>query len=335
MRPLARLGSSLPLAHHRAALVLGVVLAASGARGDQGVPAPAFDSAFWSTWGDGQAELAGYRLRRSRYGEQRTGSAVLVFVTEPWSVSAHVKDEGSRHIGDVIQVLKLNTIETFQTGIYDYHLMTTSWTALMPAPGRPPGSSTKLAFSAQEWCGATWADVTFGVGDDARGAHEVVRSYFAGESGMRALDNPAARGHASLVEDALLVWARGLASPVVPRGASVEVAFLPALARARLLHTPLAWTRARLGRDATTSVVTVPAGAFEVERASVTVAPAAGGNEKLARSIEVFVEAKAPRRIVKVATSDGTVLELTGSLRTPYWQKNHEGDEALLKALGR
>ena len=41
---------------------------------------------------------------------------------------------------DVIQVLKLNTVEDFQTGIYDYNLMTSSWTALQPAPGRPlPG----------------------------------------------------------------------------------------------------------------------------------------------------------------------------------------------------
>ncbi len=34
---------------------------------------------------DGKAELDGYRLKVSRYGEQREGTAVMIFVTEPFS----------------------------------------------------------------------------------------------------------------------------------------------------------------------------------------------------------------------------------------------------------
>ena len=327
-----RVQHSPPLvpAFHRArrAFLLAVIVATAscGARGEPAL-APVYDDTFWRVWGDGQAEVSGYSLRRPRYGEQRAGTLVLVFVTEPWSVSAHVKaDEGKHPAGDVIQVLKQNAMESFQTGIYDYHMMTSSWTALTPAGGRPAGASAKLAFSAQEWCGTTWAELTFG----PAGAQELVRSYFDGESGARTLDNPQG-GTKSLVEDAVLVWARGLASPLLARGGSTEVAFLPAVSRARLLHKPLAWTTATLAREPKTSTVTVPAGTFEVESATVTIA--AGAAEE-ARSLTVLVEAAAPRRIVKVTSSDGTMLELTGSMRTPYWQKNREGDEALLRALG-
>jgi hypothetical protein len=303
------------LLHLIAFLLLGVAGAAKAA-------APVYDNAFWQHWSDGRAEIAAYTLQRPRYGEMRTGTSVLIFVTEPWSMRNHVKaDDGKHPKDDVIQVLKLNTVEDFQTGIYDYNLMTSSWTALQPAPGRPAGAATKVSFSSQEWCGTSWHDVTF----DARAAADVVRSYFDGETSMRMIESPAAEGKAALVEDNVLVWARGLAAPVVARGANATVAFLPSLTRSRLDHKPVEWTSATLARDATTMKVTVPAGTFDVERARVTVG---------ARSIEVFVEVAAPRRIVKVTQSDGTVMELKGSVRTSYWKQNHQGDEALLQQLG-
>ena len=36
---------------------------------------------FWKHWGDGQAELNGYRLKQPRYGVVRDGTAVMIFVT--------------------------------------------------------------------------------------------------------------------------------------------------------------------------------------------------------------------------------------------------------------
>src|SRR5687768_5463071 len=203
--------------------------------------APAYDDAFWQHWGDGRAEIAAYSLVRPRYGELGKVNTVLIFITEPWSVRSHVKaDDGKHPQDDVIQVLKLNTVEEFQTGIYDYNLMTSSWTALQPAPGRPSGAAAKVSFSSQEWCGTTWHDVTF----DARSAADMVRSYFDGETSMRMLESPVADGRDALVEDNALVWARGLASPVVARGASANVQFLPSLTRSRLEHKQLAWARA-------------------------------------------------------------------------------------------
>ena len=48
---------------------------------------PDFGSQFWKLWGDGNAELAGYDLTYSRYGQLRSGTAVSIFVTEDFSDS--------------------------------------------------------------------------------------------------------------------------------------------------------------------------------------------------------------------------------------------------------
>ena len=70
----------------RIAAVLLASLAAS--------PTPAQD--FWKHWGDGRAELGGYRLTQPRYGSARPGSAVLIFVTEDFSDGPRVKSESPR-----------------------------------------------------------------------------------------------------------------------------------------------------------------------------------------------------------------------------------------------
>src|SRR3990172_8676829 len=48
---------------------------------------------FWMHWGDGKAELNGYSLKQPRYGTLRSGTAVLVFVTEDFSDASRVKAE--------------------------------------------------------------------------------------------------------------------------------------------------------------------------------------------------------------------------------------------------
>ena len=87
-------------------------------------PARAADPSFDAYWHDGKAELDGYRLELSRYGAPRPAQAVMIFVTEPFSQSKHVKlDDPSRSPGDAVDVLKLNLVRDFQTGIYDYNTM--------------------------------------------------------------------------------------------------------------------------------------------------------------------------------------------------------------------
>jgi len=46
---------------------------------------------FKQHWFDGYAEINSYALNQSRYGEQRNGSAVLIYVTEDFLADEQVK----------------------------------------------------------------------------------------------------------------------------------------------------------------------------------------------------------------------------------------------------
>ena len=110
---------------------------------------------FWKVWGDGQAEVAVYRLSTERYGERREGYAVSIIVTEPWNTAKSVKSD--QHQGpDIVPAIKHNLIRHFQTGVYDYHTMTSVFSALMSHKNVPAHGGLKVTFSAQEWCGQTF-----------------------------------------------------------------------------------------------------------------------------------------------------------------------------------
>lgn len=281
---------------------------------------PAFDSAFWEHWGDGRAELAGYDLVTPRYGEERRGSAAAIFVTEPFSEAARVKAD--REGEGTFQALKLNLVQDFPTGIYDYNLMTSAFVALEPVAGLPAGAPVKVSFTGQEWCGHVYQQALFSRGDVAHTLH----SYFEGEADRQdSLDGRP--GGAS--EDALLLWARGLAYPEVPAGETATVPLLTSLERSRLSHVPVAWEEAELSRSGDTRDVTVPAGTFEVEEARAVIRGTAGE-----RTWTFLVEKAPPRRIVAWETSEGERAELRGSDRLAYWQLNGPGGEKHLEALG-
>jgi hypothetical protein len=295
---------------HRKAMLLGPILflAASSA-----TPVSAQD--FWAHWGDGKAELNGYSLKQPRYGALRSGTAVLVFVTEDFSDTLRVKAEPGRHpAADVFPVLKLNAARDFATGIYDYNVMTSTF--LRVAPGWP---LAKLSFSSQEWCGHVWHQVV------PRGGRlvGVFHSYFDGEAdGSEDLEAPTD----GVVEDALPVLLRGWNGAFLKPGESRSVAFLPSLLFARLNHRRLAWTRARIARAPAPRSLAVPAGRFEVISYRV--------ETQDGRVLSFDVEAKPPYRLVRQAGPDGEELTLRGTTRLPYWELNGPGGEKYLKELG-
>ena len=87
-------------------------------------PAYANGNDFWQQWSDGKAEVNAYRIKQKRYNKMRTGTMFLIYVTEPFSRSRQVKvDYYNENDPDHTIALKLNIIEQFQTGIYDYRLM--------------------------------------------------------------------------------------------------------------------------------------------------------------------------------------------------------------------
>ena len=311
----------------RRAILLLTILAAGCTRAPAPVPhaavtaaSPEFGDAFWKLWGDGRGELAGYELDTPRYGAMRHGTAVTIFVTETFSNLRRVKSDPGRHPKhDEFPVMKLNLVQDFPTGIYDYNLMTSSFAALSPVNARPAGSPTKVSFSAQEWCGHVYAQVLF----DARYARLTSHSYFDGEADSTAaveLPNDA------LSEDALLQWARGFSAPLLAPGDSADRPLLGSLRQARLLHQPLVVTPAHFEHAAATESITVPAGTFEADVFSVSVT---GG-----RAWTFWAETGEPHRILMWSCSDGERARLLGSDRLAYWTLNAPGGERYLAKLG-
>lgn len=279
---------------------------------------PSYDKAFWSTWGDGQSELAGYDLTIPRYNQPRRGVAVTIFVTETFSNSARVKaDPGKHAASDEFPVMKLNLVKDYQTGVYDYNEMTSSFVALQPVNGRAAGSPSKIAFSRQEWCGQTYHQLLF----DATTIRAVRHSYFDGDADQQRELDYAVNG---IPEDALMHWARGMAAPALAAGESRAVPLLPALVSMKGVDAK--WITATLSRSAKPQSITVPAGAFVVEAMGVRMP------DKQTRTF--YVEQAAPHRIVKWESSTGEHAEMLKSDRMKYWQMNAEGYESALSRLG-
>jgi hypothetical protein len=281
---------------------------------------PVFGDDFWKRWGDGKGEVSGYDLTFPRYGELRKGVAVVVFVTETFSNSARVKSDPGKHPkSDEFPVMKLNLVQDFSTGIYDYNLMTSAFVALAPVNGRPPGSATKVSFSSQEWCGDTYGQLLF----DAGSARLSTHSYFDGEADQsRGLSVPAD----TLAGDALLLWARGFAAPILAAGERREVSLVKSIRTARLNHRPIELEKAILSREAVPSRITVPAGTFEVNRRSVEIA---GGP-----TWKISVETVEPHRLVEWVTSDGEKASLIAGERLEYWRLHGERDRGALARIG-
>jgi hypothetical protein len=106
---------------------------------------------FEKYWYAGEAELTGYELTQARYGELHKGTATMIFVTEPFSRSKHVKlDDPSKSRSDEISVLKLNASRKFLTGIYPYSMMTSTFT---PVNDSEYTHALKSNITSQEWCG--------------------------------------------------------------------------------------------------------------------------------------------------------------------------------------
>ncbi len=282
----------------------------------------AADPTFSAHWHDGKAELDGYRYTVTRYGHPREGHAIAIFVTEPFSRSRHVKlDDPSRTPADAVDVLKLNLVREFRTGIYDYHTMSSLFAA--SADLEP----LKLAFTAAEWCG----QVHERLDRTDSGWTQRLDSYFEGESAEGELDAPPG----GLLEEELFLRLRGLHAPFLAPGAERTVPFLPGSFHRRLAHRAAGWTTARIERRASAERVVVPAGTFS---ADLYVVRTGDGREG-----RFHVERAHPRRIVRwswapaatgAARDAAETAELTGSTRLAYWRLNGPDGERHLRQLG-
>jgi hypothetical protein len=299
MKPLRWLLLIVPLG--ALALALAPLLRRAGAAPGDVLPEPRLGEEFAKVWSDGAAELAGYDLTFPRYGQPRHGETVTIFCTEKFGV------------------MKLNLVQDFGTGIYDYNLMTSVFTTLAAVNGRGIGSTTKISFGSQEWCGNVFQELLF----DADAIRSARYSYFDGEADQQEKFAYPTDG---VSEDALLLWARGLAAPRLDAGQSRQVNLLRSVRTTRLLHKPLEWQKATLSRTGEERKVTVPAGDFVTE---ICTARIDGG-----RAWTFYVEKDSPHRLIQWECNDGEENKLLGSDRLKYWQMNAPGFESELKKLG-
>ena len=297
-------------------MVLCVLISGSSPRREP----PTAEVGFEARWHDGRAELDGYRYTITRYGQPRHGQAVMIYVTEPWSLSKRVKvEDASRNPADVFDVLKLNIVRDFQTGIYDYNTMASLFVRTQDF------SPVQLTFTSAEWCGNVYAKVLF---DEDR-VSETLFSYFEDESGTKWV----ARPREGVSQDALFVLLRGLKSPFLNPGESRTMPLLSGILESRLRHQPLAWSKADVVREMKPVSVEVPAGNWS--NAVYYEVKAKDG-----RTGRFWIEPDGDRRILKWSWTEpgqgeaSESGELSGTLRTAYWKENGEGNQKLLRQLG-
>jgi len=274
-------------------------------------PAGGASSGFWTAWGDGRAELSGYAITTRRYGTPRDGKAVLIFVTEPMDRRVWIKDDaGDVPAADRVNVMKLNQILKFQTGIYPYSVMTS---VFAPVDGGTPErfSPVKIAMSAQEWCGHVYERVSPKPGS----FDDEMRSYFHAEGDR---DTTVAAPAGTLFEDALPIQLRELDGPFAG-GKSWSGSIVPSLWSRRRRHVPLEPVPATIRRE-------------EASRAGVKVTRFTLAYGEV--SVVYEVEQAAPRRLLGWKSSDGDEARILRTARLPYWQLNRAGDEKYLEQLG-
>lgn len=178
---------------------------------------PPLSDEFKAYWYANEAEISSYTLDQARYGEIRSGSAVLVFVTEPFLKKEHVKAEHS--LPTNIPILKLNATKNFNTGMYPYAIMQSVF-----YPVSNDQHALKISCSVQEWCGHVYTQL------NNRSAFEVVsHSYFEGEA-----DDVFSLKKAVLENE---LWAQLRINPKsLPTG---DLEIIPSFEFLRLQHIPL------------------------------------------------------------------------------------------------
>lgn len=251
--------------------------------------------------------MTSYTLKQSRYGETRTGDAVLIFVSEDLLTTNQVKRE--RGNAPATTVLKMNAVKRFTTGVYDYAMMTSTFTPV------DVSGMLKITFGSQDWCGQSFAQINRR--DNAW--HLQVRSYFQ-EPGDLDTQLPM-----SPIEEE--VWSTLRMAPQrLPVG---RFTMIPSQEFQRLYHV---------------APEAVPAEATLLLQVS-----AGGGEDyvyklhypTLGRSVEWQCEAQLPHRISRwretIAQGDARftseMLEHRRE-RLPYWQLNKNEHSTLRDSLG-
>ncbi len=263
---------------------------------------------FGDYWYQGKAELASYELEQTRYGEIRNGHAVLIFVTEDFSKEKQVKlDNPSETPNDAQKVMKLNFTKKFNTGIYPYSIMTSTFSPVYPENDL---HAVKVTTSVQEWCGHVFMQLNKENGN----YNALIRSYFESEGDQtKTLEK-------TWLEDELWTMIR-LDPSAIPIG---NIHIIPSTEYIRLKHKELKSYNAEITKSNTDSVSVL---SLEIH--------------ELKRILKIFYSQEHPYTIQKweeTFPEGGEMMTSTGILKErimlDYWNKNGVKDSVYREELG-
>jgi hypothetical protein len=257
---------------------------------------------FKAYWFASEAEITSYTLEQGRYGEIREGSAVLVFVTEPFLKEEQVKADQSSPTN--IPVLKLNATKNFHTGIYPYSIMQSVFYPLANNQ-----HALKISCSVQEWCGHVYTQL------NNRSEFEVVsHSYFEGEA-----DEDFSMGKAILENE---LWTQLRIHPESLPIGNLEV--VPSFEFLRLRHIPFRAYPASAELTSGTYTITYP----DLNRSlSIQFNPQFPFD--ITSWEETFISGFGDK--AKPLTTKATKLK---TIKSDYWNRTTNDDLPLRESLG-
>lgn len=276
-------------------------LAISESKTEEIAPKTILSEDFKNYWYNGEAEISSYKLEQVRYGEIREGKAVLVFVTEDFLPDTQVKADNYSETN--IPVLKLNATKNFNTGIYPYSIMQSTF-----YPVYNNQHALKITASIQEWCGQVYAQL------NNRDQFEVLsHSYFQGEA------DETFKLEKTWTENEL--WTKLRIDPKsLPIG---DIDCIPSLEYTRLKHQNIKAYKASATLNNNTYTL-----AYEALNRTLKI----NFNPYFPFEIMGWEETNLSGNgdATAVLTTKATKLE---TLKTDYWTKNSNADESLRETL--
>jgi hypothetical protein len=264
------------------------------------------DSKFNDYWYAGKAEISSYDYTINRYDEDRKGFAVFVFVTEDLSNSKQVKLDDPLAAGkDRVPVLKLNAMQRFQTGIYDYSMMSSLFT---PVDMQNYPRSLKLTTTVQDWCGHVFTQLNF-----KNNKYKVSQYSYFEQEGDKQFDTEGV-----MLEDEIFTRLR-LNPESLTKGKTM---LIPNLPYTRIRHKPVA-----------------------PQNATIDIKEGKNGAKNCViqytdnkRRLDIQFEANFPYKILSFAEYDGDKKMSEGILKktimSPYWEQHDLKSDPLRKDLG-
>ncbi|WP_411895498.1 septum formation inhibitor Maf [Winogradskyella sp. A2] len=258
-------------------------------------------SEFKDYWYNGDAEITSYKLEQARYGEIREGSAVMVFVTEDFLPDLQVKADN--YSKKNIPVLKLNATKKFNTGIYPYSIMQSTF-----YPVSNNEHALKVTASVQDWCGHVYSQL-----NNRKQFELISHSYFQGEADQNYKLNK------TWIENEL--WTKLRINPKsLPTG---DIDIIPSLEFTRLKHQEI---------KAYKAFAVLKDGMYMLSYPSLNRTLQINFETSFPYQINSWEETSVNGygSNSKTLTTKATRLE---SIKSAYWNKNSNVDTGLRKTL--